>query len=169
MNETKDPNHHRHRPKKLRPRTIRWYADVNIGEDHSPTVAVARFYISLAPDLSPEIFFIPMMREFKYDDAGKLLGMKPQYAGDIERNAVPLSGMDVEKLFQAMAKMKADMGRKQKAWNNEPRGEVFVPPPRPRLNDHLQQQLVSKTRVVVAERQLKDAVRERLGDWKLAA
>lgn len=172
MNETTTQNNQHRKRNSNRPRTIRWYADHNVGEDHSPTVAVARFFITIAPDESPELFMIPMLRQFVYDASGKAVGMKPQYAGDIERNAVPLSGLDIEKLYTAMTRMKTDMLRKQKLWGSLER--PFVPPPGPRFADNLREKLGRHTAghfqrvdgAAVLHVVFKQAARERLGDWK---
>lgn len=110
-----DQNHPRRRRKRNRrrgSRTIRWYHDSSVGTELHKQNVVLKFFISVAENETPEIFFIPMHRELVQREDGSI-GMKPIYAGDIEKNAVPLSILDLKSMWDSLVTMKARLLRMQ--------------------------------------------------------
>jgi hypothetical protein len=110
---TKTQRHMNQRPKKKR--TIRFLKDANIGDDGKGNCVIIRFFITLDRNQKPEIFFLEMMREI-VDTPDGGVEFRPKYRGNIEANAVPLSGLDIEKWYHAMVETKARMLRMQQDW-----------------------------------------------------
>lgn len=118
-NSNSDGRRHRRRHNN-RPRTMRWYHETNVGtEDLRPNV-VMKFFISIAEDTTPEIYFLPMNRDAVVREDGAV-GFKPAYAGDIERNAIPLSITDLESVWNAMVSMKSKLLRMQDEFHGRTR------------------------------------------------
>lgn len=106
---------------------MRWYHESNVGtEDLLPNVVV-KFFISIAEDETPEIYFLPMNRDTITREDGSV-GFKPVYAGDIERNAIPLSITDLDSVWNTLVSMKSKMLRMQ----DDFRGRPHEPPPLPK-------------------------------------
>lgn len=111
-------------------RTTAWYHDSVVGTELHNDLTVARFYVSKNPDETPEIFFIPMLRTLSLDAEGKINGYRPSYAGDVERNAIPLSTLDVGLFTKALVDMKSHLLR-MKADFHESHGRTPPPEPEP--------------------------------------
>lgn len=121
----------RRRNRRQNDRTVRWYHDSLVGTEDAVDLSLTRFFISIDKDETPEIFFIPMMRWPERDEDGRIVGYKPMYAGDIERNAIPLSTLDIGLHTKALVDMKARLSR-MKAEHYAARDQV--PPPEPALH-----------------------------------
>lgn len=107
-NPSNDQQNRRHRKRNRRPRTMRWFHESNVGPDHGIANTVAKFFISTSDN--PEIFLVLMNREDVIREDGTV-GLKPIYAGDIERNAVPISMIDLDQLYNTLVTMKSRLER----------------------------------------------------------
>jgi hypothetical protein len=90
-------------------RTMRWFGESNIGPDHGVANTVAKFFISTTRE-SPEIFLVLMNREGVTREDGTI-GFKAIYAGDIEKNAIPISMIDLDQLYNTLVTMKSRLER----------------------------------------------------------
>lgn len=117
-----------HKGHKRRPRTKRWYHDSQVGVEDLKSNALARYFISTAEDEIPEIFLVLMNREVVRRDDGTF-AMKSTYAGDIERNAIPISTLDIDALYTSLVNAKARMARMQQEFCANTGREVTQPPP----------------------------------------
>jgi hypothetical protein len=96
----------RRRNRKRRERTLRWFHDTNVGVDDLKANVVAKFFITTAQDETPSIRLVLMNRDTVIRPDGSV-AMKSDYAGDIERNSIPLEILDLEALWNAMVSMKS--------------------------------------------------------------
>jgi len=119
--------------RRKRQRTMRHYHDANVGPEDMKQYTVLRFFISTAPDETPEIFFIPMPREVRLKD--DVADLKTIYAGDIERNAIPLSLVAIDQLYKELVNMKAQLVRRQAEFKGI---TAESGPPRPKIDDLIQ-------------------------------
>lgn len=111
-------------------RTREWYSDALVGpEGDTRPLTVARFYISTVNDEPPEIYFIPMPREYSAAHDGRV-GLRSVYRGNIERNGIPLSMLDIDALHSALVTMKARLLREQQEYKEGGGGERRVRPRR---------------------------------------
>lgn len=156
-----EPNHHsnqgRGRRRQRKPRTMRWYHDSQIGVEDMKGYTLARFFISIANDETPEVFLVLMNREPVEREDG-VIGMKPTYAGDIERNAIPLSALDLDSLYNSLVTVKARMLRHQQEYHAASGREVTLPPtPQPKRSQQAAQPLTQRLSIPKAVlRQIKD-------------
>lgn len=118
----------RHRKRKRPPRTKRWYHDSQVGVEDLKGYVLARYFISIAEDETPEIFLVPMNREPIEREDGTY-AMKSTYAGDIERNAIPLSTLDLDAFYTSLVNAKARLMRMQQEFHARAGREVTQPPP----------------------------------------
>lgn len=121
-----DDRPRRRRNRKKRERTLRWYHDSNVGVDDLKANVVAKFFITTAQDETPSIRLVLMNRDTIVRPDGSI-GYKPEYAGDIERNAIPLEILDLESLWNAMVSMKSRQGQMAAEFHGRPHEEAQLP------------------------------------------
>jgi hypothetical protein len=116
---------------------MRWFHDRFVGPPLGETAVMARFFISTAEDETPEIYFLPMNTELVA--RGDREFMQTVHVGDRDRNAIPLSQIDVEALYNVMVMLKAKLLRIQADYHRSLE--------RPSLRIHLDRMLQSSGQV----------------------
>jgi len=90
-------------------RTMRWHRDAAVGPDDMRGHVMARFFISTEADQTPEIYFIPMPKEDAMEDGVAVT--RETYTGVIEKNAIPLALLDLDRLYDVLVSEKAKLLR----------------------------------------------------------
>jgi hypothetical protein len=95
--------------------------DFPVGEDGARDLTVARFWLATEDDLPPEIFMLVLRREIVRGADGQDMGLRVVHHGVPREDAIPLSGFDVARLYEAIVKMKTTQLRWQAKWQREHR------------------------------------------------
>jgi hypothetical protein len=146
------PNPGRRRNRRRRPRTLRWYHESNVGVDDLKPNVVVKYFISIAEDETPSIRLVLMNRDTVVKEDGSF-SMKPQYAGDIERNAIPIEILDLEAFWNTLVSMKARVMRMQDEFHGRTRDYEtgrFVKPPEPKRSQQPARPLTHRLEIPAA-------------------